>query len=107
VLFDATYGFGGNGVGSAGCIATGPFANYTNSLGPGYENTQHCINRAINDQMSTGSSQANVDACLKLTTFEQAWPCIEGQPHAGGHGGVGGQVRLFFFSAYFHCCRLL
>ncbi|KAK4038185.1 hypothetical protein C8A01DRAFT_37889 [Parachaetomium inaequale] len=92
VLFDATYGFGGNGVGANGCIATGPFANYTNSLGPGYDNTQHCINRAISDQTSTGSRQANVDACLRLTTFETAWPCIEGQPHTGGHGGVGGQM---------------
>jgi tyrosinase len=92
---DDTYGFGGNGVGREGCIATGPFANYTNSLGPGYENTQHCINRAINDRMSTGSAQANVDACLAMGTFDRAWPCIEGQPHSGGHGGVGGQVSWF------------
>lgn len=92
VLFDETYGFGGNGVGSEGCIATGPFANYTNSLGPGYENTQHCINRAVNDRISTGSAQANVDDCLARTTFDAAWPCIEGRPHSGGHGGVGGQM---------------
>ncbi len=74
------------------CITTGPFANYTNSLGPGYEVTDHCIDRAINEQFSALSSQSNVDACLAMTTFETAWPCIEGNPHAGGHGGVGGQV---------------
>jgi tyrosinase len=92
VLLDETHGFGGDGVGDEGCIDTGPFANYTNSLGPGYENTEHCINRAVNDRISTGSAQANVDACLAMTTFDAAWPCIEGRPHSGGHGGVGGQM---------------
>ncbi len=74
------------------CITTGPFANYTNSLGPGYEITNHCINRAINEQMSALSSKSNVDACLAMATFDKAWPCIELNPHSGGHGGVGGQV---------------
>ncbi len=95
VVLDATYGFGGDGSGTNRCITTGPFANYTNSLGPGYQITNHCIDRRINDVMSTGSSQANVDACLAKTDFASAWPCIEGQPHGGGHGGVGGQVSLF------------
>ncbi|KAK3903865.1 hypothetical protein C8A05DRAFT_32396 [Staphylotrichum tortipilum] len=92
VLLDPTYGFGGDGSGRDGCITMGPFANYTNSLGPGYQITNHCINRAVNDQMSTGSSQASVAACLAMATFDKAWPCIEGNPHAGGHGGVGGQM---------------
>ncbi|KAL2160796.1 hypothetical protein VTH06DRAFT_993 [Thermothelomyces fergusii] len=92
-LFDPVYGFGGDGVGRDRCIADGPFANYTNALGPGYENTDHCINRAINDWASQGSSQQYVDACLALETFEDAWPCIEGRPHSGGHGGVGGQMQ--------------
>jgi tyrosinase len=43
--------------------------------------------------MSAGSSKANVDACLAMATFDRAWPCIEGSPHAGGHGGVGGQMQ--------------
>ncbi|KXX77832.1 Tyrosinase [Madurella mycetomatis] len=92
VLFDPVYGFGGDGSGAGGCITTGPFANYTNSLGPGYEITDHCINRRINDFMSRGSSQAQVDRCLAAEDFDTAWNCIEGQPHAGGHGGVGGQM---------------
>ncbi|KAK1827430.1 hypothetical protein QBC39DRAFT_314872 [Podospora conica] len=92
-LFDPTYGFGGDGDRSrGGCITTGPFANYTNSLGPSYQVTQHCIDRRISDGASSRSSQANVDACLAKKTWEEAWPCLEGAPHGGGHGGVGGQM---------------
>ncbi|KAK0623697.1 hypothetical protein B0T14DRAFT_536537 [Immersiella caudata] len=92
VLFDPVYGFGGDGSRTTGCITTGPFANYTNSLGPGYEITNHCINRRISDAMSARSSQANVGNCLAKPDFGTAWPCIEDAPHGGGHGGVGGQM---------------
>ncbi|KAL8366403.1 hypothetical protein RB595_004940 [Gaeumannomyces hyphopodioides] len=92
VVFDTVHGFGGNGRRSDGCITDGPFANYTNSLGPGYEVTDHCIDRAINDFMSLGSSQARVDNCIRQETWSRAWNCIEGQPHSGGHGGVGRQM---------------
>jgi tyrosinase len=93
VIFDATYGFGGDGSGPRSCITTGPFANYTNSLGPGYQLTSHCIDRKISELMSLGSSQAQVNACLTMRDFATAWPCIEGNPHTGGHAGVGGQVN--------------
>jgi tyrosinase len=93
VIFDATYGFGGDGSGNRGCITTGPFVNYTNRLGPGYAVTDHCIDRRISEQMSQGSTQREVDACLAKKDFVSAWPCIEAMPHSGGHAGVGGQVR--------------
>ena len=92
VIFDTTYGFGGDGSGRGNCISTGPFANYTNHIGPGYQVTNHCIDRRINNQISSGSSQSNVNQCLQQTSFATAWNCIEGMPHAGGHAGVGGQV---------------
>lgn len=94
VVFDPVYGFGGDGSGARNqCITTGPFANYTNALGPGYQVTDHCIDRRISDSASAGSSQAQVDRCLAMRDFASAWPCIEGQPHAGGHAGVGGQMQ--------------
>ncbi|KLU89830.1 hypothetical protein MAPG_08799 [Magnaporthiopsis poae ATCC 64411] len=93
VVFDPVYGFGGNGRRSDGCITDGPFANYTNALGPGYMVTDHCIDRGINDYFSLGSSQGYVDYCLRQTTWERAWQCIEAQPHTGGHGGVGRQMQ--------------
>jgi hypothetical protein len=95
-IFDPTTGFGGDGSGRGNCITTGPFANYTNHLGPGYAITDHCIDRQISNSFSTGSSQKEVDKCLAMATFAQAWPCIEAQPHGGGHGGVGGEVSATF-----------
>jgi tyrosinase len=81
--------FGGDGIGEEGCIARGPFANYTGSVGPGYANTPHCIQRQVNDTMSALSARKYVDACMRETTWEGAWPCIENDPHVGGHFGVG------------------
>lgn len=92
IVLDPVSGFGGDGSGRGNCITTGPFANYTNHIGPGYQLTDHCIDRRINNQISTGSSQGNVNQCLQQSSFATAWSCIEGMPHAGGHAGVGGQV---------------
>ncbi|KAF2728831.1 Di-copper centre-containing protein [Polyplosphaeria fusca] len=91
VVLDPTYGFGGDGSGGK-CITNGPFANYTNSLGPGYSITSHCIDRQISEMFSGWTGQKDVDACLAKTTWLTAWPCIEDRPHGGGHSGVGGQM---------------
>ncbi|CCX05366.1 Similar to Tyrosinase; acc. no. P07524 [Pyronema omphalodes CBS 100304] len=87
-VFDEEIGFGG---GSGGCIKDGPFKDYLHN-GPGYDNTEHCIARQISDEISQQSSTEDVNKCLRLDTFEQAWPCIELRPHYGGHGGVGGDM---------------
>jgi tyrosinase len=84
--------FGGPGSGTTDCITSGPFANYTNHLGPGYEYTEHCVNRQINETMSALSAQEQVDICLSKKDWLNAWTCIEDSPHVGGHGGVGGLV---------------
>ncbi|KAF5534722.1 di-copper centre-containing protein, partial [Fusarium napiforme] len=89
IVFDPVHGFGGDGRESDGCITDGPFANYTNALGPGYLITDHCIDRRISNEESKGSSQSEVDACNEYTDFEDAWPCIQDKPHTGGHAGVG------------------
>ena len=91
-IFDPELGFGGDGRESDGCITDGPFKDYENCIGPGFENTFHCIDRNISDYLSRGSSQSNVDKCDEFDTFEKAWPCIEGAPHSGGHMGVGLEV---------------
>jgi tyrosinase len=95
IVFSAEEGFGGDGGPrpplqlTPGCIVTGPFANYTLHIGPGYENTDHCISRAIYDDVSKWSSQEVIDKCLAMETFEEAWPCMEHNegPHGGGHRG--------------------
>ncbi|KAI5803624.1 hypothetical protein DFH27DRAFT_525016 [Peziza echinospora] len=108
-IFSDRLGFGGNGLPSgtpgavtwaigtspphsAGCIADGPFAGYVLNIGPGMQNRPHCITRSLSDSASQGVSQGNVDACMGLPTFAQAWPCFERAPHSGGHRGVGGEM---------------
>lgn len=105
-IFDTVYGFGGDGSGTGKCITNGPFANYTNHLGPSYQITDHCINRAISNMASKGSAQTEVDKCLAQTTWSSAWNCIESVPHSGGHGGVGGKLSDCMIS-YFTSANLL
>ena len=91
-VFDPVYGFGGDGVGPNNCITTGRFANYTLHTGPGYANTEHCIDRKIDDPTSALTASSYVNECLALPDYAAAWPCIAGSPHAGGHNGVGGEM---------------
>ncbi|KAK2737146.1 hypothetical protein FQN55_001262 [Onygenales sp. PD_40] len=91
-VLDPVYGFGGDGSGDDNCITDGPFANYTNRIGPGYEVRDHCIDRQVNDGISASSAQENIDDCTSQADWISAWNCIEGLPHLGGHGGVGGEM---------------
>lgn len=92
IIFDAEVGFGGDGVGTSGCIQTGPFASYINPIGPGYNLTNHCIQRRISDAASRGAVKSIVDGCLAMETYLEFWSCVETQPHGAGHGGVGLQM---------------
>ncbi|GAB1316309.1 hypothetical protein MFIFM68171_06519 [Madurella fahalii] len=91
-VLDPVTGFGGNGVGPEGCIVDGPFANYSNGLGPGYFIGDNCINRFVSDKTSELSAQEYIDRCYEKKTFVEFWPCAENAPHRGGHGGVGGKM---------------
>ncbi|SPN96518.1 uncharacterized protein DNG_00044 [Cephalotrichum gorgonifer] len=68
-VFDPVLGFGGDGVGDTGCIVDGPFAEYTNSLGPGYWITDHCITRFMSNNASSSAAQEFLDVCYKKETF--------------------------------------
>lgn len=94
IVLDPDTGFGGDGdKDAAGCITDGPFVNVKNSLGPGYEITDRCIDRNVSNRDSQAAAQENIDQCHATTTYLDFWRCIEGLPHGAGHGGVGGQVR--------------
>lgn len=105
-ILSPTTGFGGDGspaagtvawtLGtihhSAGCITDGPFKDYRLHIGPGMDNHEHCISRNISNAASYGASSDNVSYCMNMETFATAWPCIERNPHHGGHRGVGGEM---------------
>lgn len=100
ILLDPVLGFGGDGTGPGGCIQDGPFANYTNPIGPGYEINGHCINRQISDSLTMTAAPSAVEGCTNMPTFLTFWPCIENRgPHSAGHSGVGAQVRFSFRTA--------
>jgi tyrosinase len=90
---DPFLGFGGDGAGRLNCIQDGPFADYINPIGPGYELNDHCIDRQVSDDASLGASSSRVENCMDMTVFTDFWPCIEAAPHTAGHGGIGAQVR--------------
>lgn len=93
-VFSPRDGFGGDGAGPDDCIQDGPFAEYILHMGPGYSNTEHCITRSINDNVSNAASLHRIQECLQQPDFANAWPCIEAAPHIAGHRGVGaGMVR--------------
>ncbi|KAK1751191.1 hypothetical protein QBC47DRAFT_85536 [Echria macrotheca] len=92
VVLDPTTGFGGNGVGASRCIVDGPFANYTNSLGPGYLINDHCIDRSVTDFVSWAAHKQYADRCLAKSDWLSFWTCVEAAPHTSGHAGIGSQM---------------
>ncbi|KAL5371615.1 hypothetical protein DPSP01_014139, partial [Paraphaeosphaeria sporulosa] len=71
IIFDATTGFGGDGRELDGCLTDGPFANYSNAIGPEFLVTDHSIDRNISDEVSLSSSQEKVDYVTLMTRLRQ------------------------------------
>lgn len=78
MIFDKKTGFGGDGRASDGCVVDGPFANLELTIGPGFENTAHCLTRKISDIESIWAAPEHVNKCLAMKTSAEAWPCLEG-----------------------------
>ncbi|KAK4450357.1 tyrosinase [Podospora aff. communis PSN243] len=91
-ILDPVTGFGGDGVRPGNCIVDGPFANFTNAIGPGYWISDSCITRFVNDAVSAMAGQEYIDFCYRKTTFLEFWPCAELCPHRSGHGAIGGRL---------------
>ncbi|GAP88085.1 putative amino acid transporter [Rosellinia necatrix] len=91
-LFTEEPGFGGDGTGSDDCIADGPFADTTLHFKEDLTTSDYCISRALNDRGFNSGTRANAEACLQKDNFEDAWECLEGNPHNAGHGGVAGTM---------------
>lgn len=93
VVFDNQTGFGGNGRSEDGCVTDGPFANLTlhlNSSGLPDESGGYCLSRSFDLTSLERGDGSEVETCYAYDTFEDARQCYESDPHAAGHGGVGG-----------------
>ncbi|KAI0111294.1 Di-copper centre-containing protein [Nemania sp. FL0031] len=89
-IFDPVLGFGGDGTGSSRCITDGPFVDTVLRVQENLSTSEYCISRGLNDRSFNSAAQTNVDRCLGMANFVDAWNCIEGSPHSAGHGGVNG-----------------
>ncbi|KAI4611632.1 uncharacterized protein J4E87_010482 [Alternaria ethzedia] len=113
-IFDATYGFGGNGPlvpvntsnnevpgrTGGGCVQDGPFVNMTVHLGPAASlaRNDQCLRRDLapdyaamyvgRDKLDTVMAQADYGWFARTIEGGTAWD--DSQIHAGGHFGVGG-----------------
>lgn len=126
-MFDSVYGFGGNGIDipgyngqfnnmsdipdwlpgtGGGCITDGPFATYNLSLGPGTLVTNHCLQRAFDDNFSAYLTSSLMESTLELTPFESFRTVLEGIRsipgafglHGGGHFAVSGEMGNLYSS---------
>ena len=91
-VFDPVTGFGGNGVAPFGCIGDGPFANLTLRFLADFSTAEYCIFRFMNECAFKGAVKSNIDLCLTMKKYTDAWHCLENLPHAAGHAGTGGLV---------------
>ncbi|KAJ7578733.1 hypothetical protein C8J56DRAFT_968947, partial [Mycena floridula] len=117
-IFDPVHGFGGNGAfiegwrgffgnlttppgSGGGCIQDGPFKTITFPLGLVLV-TNHCISRAINDNLVQYMTTAQFLNTTNQPTFELFRQEIGGafkppplKIHDGGHGGVNGEMGTY------------
>ncbi|ORY68518.1 uncharacterized protein BCR38DRAFT_133793 [Pseudomassariella vexata] len=77
---------GTNGQGA--CVTTGKFTG-TLHLGPGSDNVDHCLSRAVDESLTAQCNQGFVDTCNSRTNFHDMASCAELGPHAYGHNGIG------------------
>lgn len=94
VLFDPVTGFGGQG---GECIDDGPFSNLTINLSYNYTSLEffadnRCVSRSFDDDSFLLGNQSNIDACFDSDDGIVALDCYFGNPHGGGHLGVGGTM---------------
>ena len=127
-IFDPVTGFGGDGIPGAfppptptridfaggsggGCVANGPFVNFTLNVGPGDVLTYNprCLSRSINPTMTQWLDFSNVAPLSEATSYEQFDYITEGTPirrnqtipstfHGAGHFVIGAEASDIYSS---------
>nr|ATU82297.1 tyrosinase [Macrocybe gigantea] len=103
-VFDSHAGFGGLRGDANGCVANGPFRNYTLSLGIGQVVNDHCLTRNFRKDVLPFLTMMQVANTTKQPTFEQFRTELEGDPastpkiHDSGHLVIGGDMSDLYSS---------
>lgn len=85
--------FGGNGTGWDNCVADGAFANYTEHIGPGLQNTPDgfCLRRNWEPSLGyLGATSEVIAEVMSAKNFEEYDYKNYNFPHSYGHIAVGG-----------------
>jgi tyrosinase len=69
------------------------FANLALNIGPGTDNTYHCLSRNLDEGASANTNQQVVDGCNAQSDFAQMASCSELSAHAWGHNCIGGVME--------------
>ncbi|PYI12693.1 Di-copper centre-containing protein [Aspergillus sclerotiicarbonarius CBS 121057] len=93
-IFDPNTGFGGNGTGNNSCVADGPFKDIVLHISNHHQRgNEFCLSRDLSQSDFSTEAASNVETCFGYANYTDAWQCYNGNPHGGGHGGVGGLMR--------------
>lgn len=71
-------------------VTEGPFSNWTFHVGPGSNNYDHPITRAVNERQARSSGTWYVDGVRKQTAFADFKDLLYDTLHIAGHNGLGG-----------------
>jgi tyrosinase len=91
-VFDPITGFGSGNLDANGCVADGPFVNLTMHLNQTSNNANFCLTRDFDQASFLIANRSNVDECMAIDNYTDAWNCWGTNPHLAGHMGVGGTV---------------
>lgn len=59
---------------------------------PGFNISEGCLNRRLNDGLSVMTGETFVDSCMKAKDYATEWNCIYSEPHLMGHAATGCMV---------------
>ncbi|KAL1916639.1 uncharacterized protein VTP21DRAFT_5343 [Calcarisporiella thermophila] len=79
--------------GSGSCVSTGPFANWQVTYKDYDQTSPHCLQRSLENLKGYVADPTTIQHIVYSNNrYQDFHPAIEGNPHAGIHNGVGGDM---------------
>ncbi|KAF3769370.1 hypothetical protein M406DRAFT_65644 [Cryphonectria parasitica EP155] len=93
--------FGTNGVVDLDdCVIDGAFANMTEHIGPGLDDTEYCFTRSWTSDYIQWMTTANIETCTQHNDYYTFMNCMvefTTSPHVAGHNSSGGIVSTWSY----------